>query len=82
MAEAALAGMVLCRLAGGWLCVASLTWPPPPSGQVSTFFTHKMASQSASRGTSHTGLAAAAASHQALVTASCHSGLLERYGFG
>ena len=44
MAEAALAGMVLCRLAGGVGCnVASLTWPPPPFGQVTTFFAHKMA---------------------------------------
>jgi hypothetical protein len=44
MAEAALAGMVLRRLAGGvgsaW---PSLTWPPPPFGQVTAFFAHKMA---------------------------------------
>jgi hypothetical protein len=40
------AGMVLCRLAGGVGCtlhVASLTWPPPPFGQVTRFFAHKMA---------------------------------------
>jgi hypothetical protein len=27
----------------GWLYVASLTWPPPPFGQVTTFFAQKMA---------------------------------------